>query len=283
MHTIKHSDTHAQKGSLNEMHENVRNTYREPKSKWETAHHAYLEILLFTGYIQSEDWPEQGKNDSGLYSCLTVSVPANHSVMVSFSKIDLEKCCRCHFVKLYLTTACTGAPIAEVCFDTVFDPSVFETSVLSVRHRNRLWKHRTGFRLLFTFHHTSQRPVQLETGQWDCAAPGASLWMQHFLCSPWTFCDGGEDRDIGGCPSAEFCGASFIKLGGRCYLHFSPLGSTSWHEAEDMCKVQHGYLVSLNTQQEWTAMKGWMEDTQLYKYQDVLVGMKLNIFPEHDT
>ena len=238
---------------------------------------------MVTGYVQSVEWTKKRQNGFDMYPCLTVEVPANHSVMLSFSNLDLLKCCSCNSVKLFFTNGCSGKPAQTLCHNTVFDPTVYDIDIVSIAYRNPYKPQGTGFKLLFSFHHTSERPVQVKIGKWDCAVPGASVWMQHFLCSPKTFCDGGEDRDIGGCPSAELCGANFITLRERCYLHVSPSGNTSWYEAEDICKAKHGHLVSLNTQQEWTTMKDWMEDTETYKHKYIPIGLRLNTFPEQDT
>ena len=209
---------------------------------------------------------------------MTITVPANHSIMVSFVSLDLQKCSDCDFVQVYVTNACTGVPEETLCYHTGLKPTVYKTEHLSIRFRSNRKKQATGFRLLFSFHYTSQSPVQLRNGKWNCAVPEPSALLQHFACSPHTFCDGGEDRVAGGCPSADICGPRIIRLGGGCYRHVHPLREVSWEEAEDTCKSNHGHLVSLNTQQEWDAMRMWMTTGQ-NESQYILVGLKLSTFP----
>ena len=218
-------------------------------------------------------------------SCMTVSVPANHSIMISFASIDLDDCCDCDFVHFFFTRACTGPPAEILCHNS-FDPTVYTTDYFSLRFKSSWDTQRTGFRLLFSFHPVSERPTQVEGGKWDCAVPGAFVWMQHFLCSPETFCDGTEDRSIGGCPSADLCGPSVVALDGRCYRYISPPRQVSWDEAEGMCQTNNGHLVSLSTQQEWSSILGWMVASKNYDAEEskhLMVGLRLKAFPRHDT
>ena len=212
-------------------------------------------------------------------SCITIAVPANHSVMVSLVSLDLAKCCDCDFVQVFVTNVCSAIPAETHCYNRGLTATVYETEHLSVRFRSNGNNEASGFRLLFSFHHSAQNPVRLSNGKWDCAVPEPSVLLQHFACSPHTFCDGGEDRAEGRCPSSDICGPNIIRLGGRCYRRVRPLRPISWEEAEDTCKSNHGYLVSLNTQQEWDSLRTWMTAARHYESQHILVGLKLRTFP----
>ena len=240
-------------------------------------------FLLATGYIQTMNWDGQSHYESHTDTCLTLSVPANHSIMISIVSLHLEPCCSCDFLELFLTHACTGNPAETVCENSDLDPNVYDTQYFSVRFHSNDDIQRTGFRLLFSFHPSQQRPSRLGSGKWDCAVPGASVWIQHFACSPLTFCDGGQDRPTDGCPSAEMCGSNVITLGIGCYRPFRSKGQITWDEAEDMCKSNHGHLVSLNTQQEWDRVTDWMETARVFEHKLVMVGLRFHTFPLRDV
>ena len=240
-------------------------------------------FLLATGYIQTMNWDGQSHYESDTDTCLTLSVPANHSIMISIFNMDLERCCRCDFVELFLAHACTGNPAETVCDNSGLDPNVYDTQYFSVHFRSDHDIQRTGFRLLFSFHPSQQRPSRVGSGKWDCAVPGASVWIQHFTCSPLTFCDGGQDRPTDGCPSAEICGSNVITLGIGCYRPISSKKQITWDEAEDMCKSNHGHLVSLNTEQEWDRVTDWMKTARVFEHKLIMVGLRFYTFPLRDA
>ena len=214
-------------------------------------------------------------------SCLTLSVPASHSIMISFVSFHLDQCCDCDFVEIYLTTSCSTNPtnpIETLCGSRGIHPTVYDTEHLSVRFRSDGNKQSTGFRLLFSFHPTSQRPVWLDNGKWDCAVPEPSVLLQHFVCSPHTFCEGGEDRTADRCPTV--CGPGIVTLGGRCYRYIRPPRLVSWDEAEETCKSSRGHLVSFSALQEWTDVYSWLLSDESPFGNRILVGLRLRTFPE---
>ena len=204
--------------------------------------------------------------------------------MTTFVSLDLDsRCCSCDYVRLFFSRACTGKPVVVLCHNTEIDPEVYGTNILSVQFRSDLYSEGTGFRLLFSFHHIPRLPSRLGNGKWDCTPPGASLWIQHFACSPFSFCDGGEDRSSDGCPSAELCGSSIITVGGGCYRYIKPVRKISWDTAESTCKASHGYLVSLNTQEEWNSTRSWFANDTEDGYSHSLIGLRFYVFPLRDT
>ena len=233
--------------------------------------------------MQTANWDGQRHYEPHMDTCVTLSVPPNHSIMISFISVDLERCCSCDFLELFFTPACTGLPVGTVCEDSGLDPIVYDTQYFSVHFRSDYSDERTGFRLLFSFHPSQQRPSRLGSGKWDCAVPGASVWIQHFACSPLTFCDGGQDRPTDGCPSAEMCGSNVITLGIGCYRPIRSNRRISWDEADDTCKSNHGHLVSLNTQQEWDRVTEWVSTASVFEHDLTMVGLRFHTFPLSDA
>ena len=210
---------------------------------------------------------------------MTVSVPANHAVMISFPFFDLEDGdCQYDYVEFYLNARCgeiSGRRAQVVCQGAANEPRVYKAKVFSVRFYTDRSVQRTGFKLRFSFHGASQQPVEVSAGKWDCRGPGATLLLQHLICSVHSSCAGGEDRALGACPS-EVCGPAVISVGGGCYRHVRTDKDITWKEAETSCDGYNSHLASLDTQREWDSVVGWMRqvilpDNDYY----IVVGLKL--------
>ena len=234
----------------------------------------YLHHSFLTGFIQSTNL---GVEPLDFYadSCVTVMVPAGHSVMISISTLFLSRCCGCDYVQIFLSSACTGSNYTTVCSGTVFHPQVLDVELFSVRFHSDGRFQQMGFRLLYSFHPVSERPVQSETGQWECARPGASAVLQHVICSPGSLCAGDEDRVVDACPS-ELCGPSVVSLIGSCYR----FGGRSRYkfscdQAELGCKQDKSHLISLNTQREWRSYFSWVGDGEELFSHNIPAGLKL--------
>ena len=236
---------------------------------------------MLTGLIETPHWDGHSHYPPDMDSCLTLSVPANHSIMISFVSFHLDQCCDCDDLEIYLTTSCSANPknpIETLCSSSGgLDLTFYDTENLSVRFRSDGNKQSTGFRLLFSFHPTSQRPVRLDNGKWDCAVPAPSVLLQHFVCSPHT-CEGGEDRTPGRCPTAEVCGPDIMMPGGGCYCYIRPSRQVSWDEAEEICKSRQSHLASLNTKQEWNNVESWLHSDEIPLEKRILVGLRLRTF-----
>ena len=220
--------------------------------------------VLLTGHIQTSDLDGEKEYEPNIDTCVTLDVPADHSVLVTFSFIELENDCDYDYLELSPARGCRGSnTTSKVCFNTDLGPTLYDVGVLSVLFHSDHSYQRAGFRLLFSFLHVSQRPLQLATGQWDCEGPGASVLLQHMVCTrrSYNLCADGKDRVADTCPSG-LCGPSFVSLGGRCYQQLFIFHTMRWRKGEDaslkVCKGPKSHLASLNTQQEWTSLVGWM-------------------------
>ena len=79
--------------------------------------------------------------------------------------------------------------------------------------------------------------------------PHWPLFQHHFSCNLDTECAGGEDESH--CPYTGHCGQGRLTIADRCYVYVTEQHHVSWVDASFQCVRRGGYLVSLNTKQEW--------------------------------
>ena len=222
-----------------------------------------------------------------------VDVPANHSVMVSFVRVDIEQDyvgnCGFDSLTVYIgkrkgstnvnreksnnaTTLvlCNGSPIPE--------NTVYHTDVLSFHFVSDDKQDRSGFKLLFSFHPDSAIPAKTASGKWNCSLAHWPQFQMHFPCNMVEECDGGEDE--ANCPYRnKDCGRGHFSVGGGCYALHVANRPITWNEAANECLRRGEYLASLNNPEEWQDVITFLRE---YLTRKVYLGMHMSgaNFPE---
>ena len=211
--------------------------------------------------MQSPHWGQDFR--SVLYnvdSSVRITIPFLHSVVVSYQ----------HSSNLNLVT-CRYGQQCQLCgwFENdrsdrfrrhMWEPGrpfpiIHSARALRVKLKCRtlfgLAVHKTGFRLLFSFHQESALPVLLWKWRWNCSVPHWADFQEHFPCNLEADCVHGEDEQD--CPytNVSRCGAGAISLGESCYFYVISENDVSWQDAMDACQSSNAYLANLNTPKEW--------------------------------
>ena len=129
---------------------------------------------------------------------------------------------------------------------------MFETEAIYITFFHEAKEPFSDFKLLFSFHLKSALLEQLPGGKWNCSVPHWPDFRQHMRCNMLRECEGGEDEVDCGYES-EDCGPGLISAAGSCYLYADDVvfSSMSSLDASRECEKRGGYLVSLNTPEEW--------------------------------
>jgi hypothetical protein len=125
-----------------------------------------------------------------------------------------------------------------------------------------------GFKMLFSFHTDTDKPVPDESGLWDCSSPSYELWKQHVACNLITECQHSEDELGCGFTSPQCRGA--IAYGDRCYQFHVQQTPLSWEDARSACVSRSGDLASFYT---YRAMKTIVDIITWKPAIDVYIGL----------
>ncbi|KAK7484058.1 hypothetical protein BaRGS_00024670, partial [Batillaria attramentaria] len=203
------------------------------------------------GYIQTPGMDGQTPYPYNMDSWVDVNVPEHHVVMITFSHLDVHDNCGDDAVFLYTGGRNPENMAWELCSGE-YRPLNFllDTRRFSVHFTSDETESFSGFKLLFSFHNHTAVPQRLSEGTWNCSVPYFSNFQQHFRCDLDQDCAGAEDETD--CPyTSEACGPGFISLGDGCYKLMMQEIVVSWTDASTKCQLAGGYLVSLNTREEW--------------------------------
>ena len=149
---------------------------------------------------------------------------------------------------------------------------MFETDAIYITFSHKAKGPFSAFKLLFSFHLKSALLEQLPGGKWNCSVPHWPEFRQHMRCNMLRECEGGEDEVDCGYES-EDCGPGLISAAGSCYLLENFNGKTN-DEASVECQRRGGYLVSLNTPEEWKVLSQLMLERIPFDY--IFVGLRFN-------
>ena len=264
-------------------------------------------LLSVLGWVQTPGWDGDREYQALMDSCVTLTVPPNHVIMTSFVDIDLDRCdsqgqgqgqgraCPCDVIELYLSPSCTGTPESSFCqlSDRPLPRVLHTPGALSIRFLADYNDQRTGFRFLYSFHPSSEHPMQLagpgpglgpgpgpgpDGALWNCSGSDAAVHVlkQHFICSPDQFCAGMEEDKLSGrCSLGDLCGAmNVFHFDDVCYV-YGDLRVQSWEQAEDTCQNHGGHLASLNSPRKWRQLLSWRKSFSGKFLDYVFVGLRL--------
>ena len=126
-----------------------------------------------------------------------------------------------------------------------------------------------GFRIQFAYRSWKLKKIRDEL--WNCSVPTFKQdYASYFPCDGLLNCVHGEDeRD---CPytNTKECGIGQWWLGGRCYEYVVDT-VTTWPRASLACQERGGYLVSLNSPEEWRVLEDMLSRVQTG---DMYVGLR---------
>ena len=216
-----------------------------------------------------------------MHGTVSIDVPRKHSVLLSLSFIrvsDYTVSCLESHLELYIGSLVTYTEW-ELCDTFVRRPymDLFDTDHFRLYYRSYYGafsrkKEFIEFKLLFSFLKDSALPEKLPGGKWNCSVPHWPDFRQHMRCNMLRECEGGEDEVDCGYES-EDCGPGLISAAGSCYLLENFNGKTS-DEATVECQRRGGYLVSLNTPEEWKVLSQLMLERIPFDY--IFVGLRFN-------
>ena len=166
---------------------------------------------------------------------------------------------------------CRGAPIYDLTQrDRVPEPRLVNATAVSLHFFSDHARGDSGFRFVFSFHNRSAKPDRLSDGTWNCSVAHWPDFRLHFPCDLQAECDGGEDE--AGCAyTTPTCGPGRIGLNGSCYVYVTPSRDVSWNEAATICKSEGARLASLNSPEEWIAVR---ELLRLSNFDYVFTGLR---------
>ncbi|KAK7469714.1 hypothetical protein BaRGS_00036296, partial [Batillaria attramentaria] len=208
-----------------------------------------LEVICVSstqGFVQTPDWDGHKSYPPLMDSWARVDVPKLHVVMVSVLNMDVDG-----QVTLYSGGVSDDNLVWKTSGRYRQDLNVLDTHVLHVHFTsNPAISGPTGFRLHFSFHNYSFRPLQLADERWNCSVPHWTDFKQHFPCNLVSDCLHGQDEAA--CPySSARCGQGRLTAGGRCFLYVTSQSHISWDDAAMECLRRDARLASLNTPEEW--------------------------------
>ncbi|KAK7488816.1 hypothetical protein BaRGS_00019951 [Batillaria attramentaria] len=250
----------------------------------------HLEVIMnrtapLAGYIQIPGFDGTSHHPLRMDSWARVDVPQGHVVMLSFSHIDMddEEMCThhtCNTAQLYQISNLTKHQVWNRHYLKSFPPTVLTAHAVEVHtYTDSIYRHATGFRLMFSLHNRSETPRKLPYDKWNCSVPYWADFKQHFPCNLVPDCDGGEDEVD--CPYAtRMCGPGYVTAGGSCFLYVSipPDVSMSWNDASNECQRRGLQLASLNTPAKWDDVTRLLEMRREFyssgKPQEIYIGLR---------
>ena len=219
----------------------------------------FFSNAVSSGAITPPGWNGHDRYPPSLDCWAKVDVPSNHIIMVSFPELDLPpemehmECRIADSVEIMKGGNSSSNLVSDVCGQLPPEPEVLVSEIVYIRFKtkgdNR--KPGTGFKLLFSFHPSSEKPEKLPEGKWNCSVPSGSELLQHFPCNLRADCAAGEDE--ADCPyTSPLCPLGQFHYGHSCYLYVKADAiQHSWDKASANCHVHGAELVSFNDFGEW--------------------------------
>ncbi|KAK7466739.1 hypothetical protein BaRGS_00037181, partial [Batillaria attramentaria] len=211
------------------------------------------------GYIQTPGWSSGKKYKPNMDSCVTLYSPRSHDIMTSLLAFDLGGSSFSHNLIMTQTEKCKYTESAELL--SFSEHRLIHSEAISVRFRSGYFSQHAGFKLTFSFHNQSALPQRLPDGKWNCSVPHWADFQQHFLCTLYPECAGGED-DVVCFSRQDECGLLVVFPKKKCfaYVESNDLSSQlnmsdlprkiSWLEAREVCANRKMRLPSFETEQE---------------------------------
>lgn len=230
-------------------------------------------LLLLSGYLESPGWDGGGTQYKPYLDCwIRVVVPSEHVVMISFRYLDIEEDPNCNYD--YLTVIAgeqTRKALKKICGKVRPAPFIVNTTnELNFHFLSDIAIHKTGFQLLYSFHHSSSVIRQLPNGQWNCSIPKWQEFRDHFPCNLEADCLGSEDEID--CPyTSGRCGLGLLSVDNACHVYVNPGKTTkvSWNTASEDCMRRGARLSSFTTPHEWKSILSYLKGGQ---WSNVFVG-----------
>ncbi|KAK7113214.1 hypothetical protein V1264_012549 [Littorina saxatilis] len=211
-----------------------------------------------TGHVALPGFQESLSYPWGLNISYVIHLPKKHTVMFSFSRFDLYGR-RFIICEDYLELTSIGINgeaklLWRKCRTILVDAEVHNTS-LALRFVSDLQDSRSGFKMLFSFHPSTDTPVKLESGLFDCSRH-YTAFRQHLDCNLRQECEGGED-EADHCPhsSAQCTGGVLVQNNCISYEVFSPGEKMTWSNARQKCRTKGGDLVTFPTLEKLEAVQ----------------------------
>ncbi|KAK7479399.1 hypothetical protein BaRGS_00029316, partial [Batillaria attramentaria] len=211
---------------------------------------------LVTGYVQTPGWSKLEPYPPYLDSCVTVKAPSQHFIMTSLLAIEFDA-----------NIFHNPLSVVQDCEKKTYMRSVInwnskkgrlvQSDALSLHFESFQGK-LSGFKFIFSFHNQSALPQRLPDGKWNCSVPHWADFQQHFLCTLYPECAGGED-DVVCFSRDDSCGQNIFSTQ-RCFTFVEPTDATvqntstalfnnllSWQAARYECTSRKMRLPSLES------------------------------------
>ncbi|KAK7466723.1 hypothetical protein BaRGS_00037165, partial [Batillaria attramentaria] len=211
------------------------------------------------GYIQTPGWSSGKKYKPNMDSCVTLYSPRSYDIMTSLLARDTGPLFFSDDTLIMTRTEnCKYTESVELL--SFSEHRLIHSEAISVRFRSDYSSQHAGFKFIFSFHNQSALPQRLPDGKWNCSVPHWADFQQHFLCTLYPECAGGED-DVVCFSRQDECGLLVVFPKKKCfaYVESNDLWSqmntsdlTSWREAREVCANRKMRLPSFETKQEHT-------------------------------
>ncbi|KAK7095196.1 hypothetical protein V1264_006640 [Littorina saxatilis] len=189
-----------------------------------------------------------------------IDLPANHSIMISFERMDIYNQKRnigdeCQNNVTFTTIDRASQRTKEVLVACTNEdlPIRTYTSPLNIHFTTfdagPPW---TGFKFKFTIQPFSKTPKRLKSGLFNCSVPYYASFKQHVHCNMKQECEGGEDEG-GHCPfSSPACNGS-VAVNNKCYTLFVQPLALSGTSSHNFCQKRGLQPAMMKTTEEWGA------------------------------
>ncbi|PVD29175.1 hypothetical protein C0Q70_11772 [Pomacea canaliculata] len=206
---------------------------------------------LKSGYVTSPGYDGTMEYPNYFNGSTTITSPPGHTVMISFTQIDIVEFPSCPYDYLTLIKVDTGGEteIWKKCGAENIPPRVFNSSLRVLFVSDEVLV-KTGFKMLFSFHPYLETPEEVDAGVFNCSVPYYHTFRDHVHCNMERECEGGEDEVS--CPySNQSCGEGLIDGEKKCYRFENQTRNITWNKAMTVCHSYGQQLVTLKTPQEW--------------------------------
>nr|KAG5695272.1 hypothetical protein BaRGS_028207 [Batillaria attramentaria] len=200
-----------------------------------------------SGYVTSFAFDGQTRYAHNTQAYATLQVFPGEVVMISFPHFDLEKDggCRADRVSLYEEGYWLGSlglwRMWSRCGQDDTPPQIYRGNI-TLEFVSDATETRSGFKMFYSFHPTSEIPQQLDTGLFNCSVPHYTSFRLHLDCNLETECTAGEDE--GDCPyTSAACGPGFVDARNKCYRYVTIRKEITWYDAYEQCRSFEGYCL----------------------------------------
>ncbi|KAK7479438.1 hypothetical protein BaRGS_00029355, partial [Batillaria attramentaria] len=218
------------------------------------------------GYIQTPGWSSGKKYKPNMDSCVTLYSPRSYDIMTSLLALDLGRTLFSGDTLIMTQTEnCKYTESVELL--SFSEHRLIHSEAISVRFRSDYSSQHAGFKFIFSFHNQSALPQRLPDGKWNCSVPHWADFQQHFLCTLYPECAGGED-DVVCFSRQDECGLRVVFPKKKCFTYvesndlWSQMNTSdlpkkiSWLEAREFCSIRKMNLPSFQTEEEHSVFYG---------------------------